>query len=181
MTRRLFIMIFILAFSLATMASAQLCTVSEIEPWSGGSIPENWLPADGRTLPSSGSAEFLYATGGEYGGDGHRIVSLPDTTSNVQSQATHIICVKGRLPDPNEKAALREAIYEAMAQEDCEIGASIEYPNDLDVPESWLRQEGQTITEQDYSDLHEYLASEGQSQLDDDGSIICAIGDLNID
>ena len=156
---------------------SQGCTVSEIEPWSGsGEVPEDWLPADGRTLPVSISASFLHATGGEYGGDGYRAVALPDITDS-SGDATHIICIKGKLPSTSEKEGLRSAIYKAMVESSvCEVGSTMDYPEDAEVPENWLRQEGQTIDRGEYPLLYRSLANDGELP-DEEDTIICADGE----
>ena len=163
---------FLLVSGFASLS--QGCTVSEIRPWNGvEKVPESWQPANGKTLPVSDSAGFYYATRGEYGGDGHRAVTLPDITDST-GKATHIICVNGRLPSANQRQTFRAAIYKAMAEGSvCEVGSSMDYPEDVEVPENWLRQEGQTINRSEYPELYQHLGSELPSKK---GSIICADG-----
>ncbi len=113
---KFFITVNIVIFLAAFVSLAQACTVSEIRPFDEEQEePANWVPTDGRTLPIRGSAEFLRATDGEYGGDGYRIVKVPKIVDD-EDQATHMICIHGELPSLKEKEALRNAIYEAMAE-----------------------------------------------------------------
>ncbi len=164
---------------LAGLASlSQACTVGEINP-SGNTQeePADWVPTDGRTLPVRGSAEFLRATDGEYGGDGYRSVKVPSIVDD-EDQATHVICIHGKIPSMSEKEALKNAVYKAMAENpECEIGSTMEYPEDAEVPENWLRQEGQTIDEEEYPLLYKYLSAKGEDELPrEKNSIICADG-----
>ncbi len=151
---KLFITASIAIFLAGFISLSQACTVSEIRP-SGDTQeePGDWVPTDGRTLPIRGSAEFLRATGGEYGGDGYRIVKVPKIVDD-EDQATHVICIHGKIPSMREKETLRDAIYKAMAESsECEVGSTMEYPENAEVPENWLRQEGQAIDEADSNGL----------------------------
>ena len=129
-----------------------------------------------RLYQSEEVQSFLRATDGEYGGDGYRLVKVPKIVDE-KGQATHVICIHGKIPSGKEKVALRSAIYKAMAEgSECEVGSTMDYPEDIEVPENWLRQEGQTINRSEYPKLYQHLGNELPNKK---GSIICANGKLN--
>ncbi len=175
---KLFITFSMIIFLAGLVSLSQACTVGEIRP--SGDIqeePADWVPTDGSTLPVRGSAEFLRATDGEYGGDGHRSVKVPKIVDD-DDEATHVICIHGKIPSMSEKETLKNAVYKAMAESsECEVGSTMEHPEDAEVPENWLRQEGQTIDEEEYPLLYKYLAAKGEDELPrEKDSIICADG-----
>ena len=168
----------IVIFLAGLVSLSQACTVSEIRPMSDTQEePADWVPTDGSTLPVRGSAEFLRATDGEYGGDGYRVVKVPKIVDD-KDQATHVICIHGKIPSMSEKETLRNAIYKAMVESsECEVGSTLEYSEDAEVPENWLRQEGQAINEEEYPLLYRYLSAQEEDELPrEKDSIICADG-----
>ncbi len=80
------------------------CTVGEVVLDAGAVYANNWLPADGRTIPISGNTALFSLVGITYGGNGTTNFGLPnlsylDPHSQGSSAAPqYIICVSGTFP-----------------------------------------------------------------------------------
>jgi hypothetical protein len=80
------------------------CTVGEVVLDAGVVYANNWLPADGRTIPISGNTALFSLVGISYGGNGTTDFGLPnlsylDPHSQGSSAAPqYIVCVSGTFP-----------------------------------------------------------------------------------
>lgn len=61
----------------------------------------NYLPADGRTIPISGNTALFSLVGITYGGNGTSNFGLPDLRSAAPNNTTYVICVTGTFPGEN--------------------------------------------------------------------------------
>jgi microcystin-dependent protein len=55
----------------------------EIRMFSGTTVPQGWLPCDGRLMPIRGNQALFSLLGTSYGGDGQTTFGLPDLRGRV--------------------------------------------------------------------------------------------------
>jgi len=77
------------------------CTVGTVILVAGVVYANNYLPADGRTIPISGNTALFSLVGITYGGNGTSNFGLPDLRSAAPNNTQYVICVQGTFPGQN--------------------------------------------------------------------------------
>jgi hypothetical protein len=79
-------------------ATGATCTVGQVILVAGVRYANNFLPADGRTIPISGNTALFSLVGTLYGGDGTTNFGLPDLRSAAPNNTMYVICLSGTFP-----------------------------------------------------------------------------------
>ncbi len=74
------------------------CTLGSIMLNVSTEYPQNYLPADGRTLPIDSWVALFSLIGINYGGNGTTNFNLPDLRSAAPNNTQYLICVSGVFP-----------------------------------------------------------------------------------
>ncbi len=79
-------------------ATGATCTIGSVMLVAGVVYADNWLPADGRTIPINGNTALFSLVGTTYGGNGATNYGLPDLRSAAPNGTTYVICYQGTFP-----------------------------------------------------------------------------------
>jgi hypothetical protein len=74
------------------------CTVGTVTLVAGVVFANNYLPADGRTIPIAGNTALFSLVGITYGGNGTSNFGLPDLRAAAPNGTTYVICLAGTFP-----------------------------------------------------------------------------------
>lgn len=89
-------------------ATGATCTVGTVTLIAGVVYANNYLPADGRTIPISGNTALFSLVGITYGGNGTSNFGLPDLRAAAPNQTMYVICVSGTFPGETSEASRQE-------------------------------------------------------------------------
>lgn len=79
-------------------ATGATCTVGTVTLIAGVVYANNYLPADGRTIPISGNTALFSLVGITYGGNGTSDFGLPDLRAAAPNGTQYVICYQGTFP-----------------------------------------------------------------------------------
>ncbi|WP_336762831.1 tail fiber protein [Paenibacillus sp. USHLN196] len=130
-------------------AAAEKPFIGEIQLFPYNAAPDNWMLADGRTLPLDQNTALFSLLGNNYGGDGETTFALPDLTDVSPEGLGYYIAITGTFPPRNEDYdVIKNAVF----------GEVRLFPYYF-TPQGWLRIEGQSLHISDYTELFNMIGT----------------------
>ncbi|WP_458124497.1 InlB B-repeat-containing protein [Paenibacillus sp. Z3-2] len=130
-------------------AAAKVPFIGEIQLFPYNAAPDNWMLADGRTLPWEQNTALFSLLGNNYGGDGKTTFALPDLTDVSPEGLGYYIAITGTFPPRNED-------YDVT--KNAVLGEVRLFPYYF-TPQGWLRVEGQSLNISDYTELFNMIGT----------------------